>query len=58
MTGKEAREKRIKLGKSLIDTAMAVGISNISLGYFEKGARQLRPEHLEKLKIVLGVEND
>lgn len=49
MTGAEAREKRLSLGLSQIDIAIEIGISDVSLRYFEKGSRKLTKEHEEKL---------
>lgn len=53
MTGAEAKEQRLSLGVSQIQVAKEVGISDISLRFFENGARKLRDEHEEKLVSVL-----
>lgn len=49
MTGVEARETRISLKKTQIEVAKEIGISDVSLRYFEQGSRDLKKEHADKL---------
>lgn len=52
----ELHRARVARGWTAQEVADRVGVSTAAVFYWEQGRRRISPEHVEKLRDVLGVE--